>query len=155
MIFKSFRLFRREWLDVSTLLLFPFLLVLLSFILIGIHPIKNPSVKLGVRKGKMTTSNRPTQVIFEQQQPVYGSSEKTRIFAVMNDVPLTTESAIPQDQQLFYYNIPMNYHPTANPQEYVHQHQSHSNPNVNQQPGCMRRISTHHIQLTYCTHKSE
>jgi len=53
-----------------------------------------------------------------QQQPVYDSDGNLRTYTMLTNIPLPTNNEIPQEQQIVYYNPPVNYQTSNNPQQY-------------------------------------
>jgi hypothetical protein len=57
----------------------------------------------------MTSINRQSQSSVDQQQPVYMQDENSRSYTVMDNVPVTINKDLPQEQQIVYFNPPVNY----------------------------------------------
>ncbi len=60
------------------------------------------------------------------------SEEKSRMYTVMNNIPLTTNDEVLQEQQIVYCNTPMNYQQINNPQPYIYPLQLPNSQIVNQ-----------------------
>src|SRR5579871_2053943 len=80
----------------------------------------------------MSSSSRQINNGINHQQPVYLAEENSRIYTVMNNVPLTASNGFTQEQQIAYCNPPVNYLMSNNPQSYVYQQQVPSNQLINQ-----------------------
>jgi hypothetical protein len=80
----------------------------------------------------MSTVGRQTFGLVDNQQPVQGSEENPRIYALLNNVPIFSNSQSLHEQQIIYYSNPLNYqHLTNNPQHYVYPQQLSNNQIVN------------------------
>jgi hypothetical protein len=62
----------------------------------------------------MSTSRQNNNFV-DHQQSVYIIDENSRIYAVMNNIPLVSKKEISQAQQMVYRNAPVNYQPINNP----------------------------------------
>jgi hypothetical protein len=62
----------------------------------------------------MMSINRQSFDSVEQQQPVYLLGENSRSYILMNNVPLTTNCGLAQEQQTVYVSAPVNYLPMSN-----------------------------------------
>ena len=80
----------------------------------------------------MTSTDGQAHNYIEQRQPVYMSDENVRSYAVMYNVPLSTNSEIAQEQQIVYNTAPIQYQPLNNTQSYVYPQQLSNNQAVNQ-----------------------
>ena len=57
------------------------------------------------------------------RHPLYMPDEGSRMYTVMNSVPLCSSNEISQEQQIVYDNAPVNYQPINNQRSYVYQEQ--------------------------------
>jgi hypothetical protein len=80
----------------------------------------------------MISSNRQNHNFVDQQQPFYMPDENSHIYAIKNNVPLTTNNEISLEQQIVYCNTPVNYPSINNPQLYVYPHELANSQIVNQ-----------------------
>jgi hypothetical protein len=96
----------------------------------------------------MTSLNGPIHNVVDQLQPVYMPGENPCIYAVMNNVPLTTSNEISQEQQIVYDNDPVNYSLISNPQSYIHPQQYPNSQIVNQYSSASL-TAQHQQQITF------
>jgi len=96
----------------------------------------------------MTSPVRQIYSLVEQLQPVYLPGEEPRVYAVMNDVPLTTNNGVSQEQQIVYYNTPVNYQNMNNPQPQVYPQQLVNNPIVYQRSSANLLAQQHQQQIS-------
>ncbi|CAF2920445.1 unnamed protein product [Rotaria sp. Silwood2] len=80
----------------------------------------------------MTSLSRQNNNLVDLQLPVLLPEENSPIYAVMNNVSLAPNNEISQEQQIVYYNAPVNYHPINNQQPYVYSQQLPNSHTVNQ-----------------------
>lgn len=63
----------------------------------------------------MTSINRQTLTFVDQQQPVYLSDRSSRSYTLMDNMPVTTDYELSQEQQCVYCNPSVNYLSTNYP----------------------------------------
>ncbi|CAF4559498.1 unnamed protein product, partial [Rotaria sp. Silwood1] len=68
----------------------------------------------------------------EQQQPAYVPEENPRVYTMLSNVSPTTNNEIPYEQQIVYYNPPVNYQTFNNAQSYPYPQQLLNGQIVNQ-----------------------
>jgi hypothetical protein len=92
----------------------------------------------------MSTSRQNNNFV-DYQQPVYMLDENSRIYAVMNNVPLASSNEISQEQQIVFHKAPMNYQPINNQQTYVYPQQL-PNSQIGNQYSSSSLIAQHNQQ---------
>lgn len=84
----------------------------------------------------MSSANQQTPNSIEQPHPVYwpDGDNNARSYTMMNNVPINTHAGASQEQQIVYYNTPVNYAPFNYPQSYAYPQQWTNGLNRNQCP---------------------
>ena len=68
----------------------------------------------------------------DRQQPEYSPDENPRMYTMLTDVPSVINNEIPHEQQIVYYNPPMNYQTGNIPQPYLYPQQLANSQIINQ-----------------------